>query len=141
MSSDANNGGLQNASPFCYDPISNISLQFNGLAMYNSPWEMHKIINQLSTAGAGSYYASQIAQGSIAPFTSTPVKVYPLFIDFSRIRSACFDGHYNNVWRIGNNTLSLSFNTSSSALYTLYAVYHYNGVIECKAGQSRIYFD
>jgi hypothetical protein len=135
------NDGSKCPCPFVYDDISNVLLQFNGLQMYNSPGQFHKFLNMIGTAGSGAVQTSLINNSAIAPFSSTPKMVYPLYIDFGRIRSACFDGHYSNTWRIGNNTLTLSFNTSTSDQYTLYATYHYNGVVEVQSGQARIYFD
>ena len=133
--------GLDNPSPFCYDPIQNVKVKFNGLVMYQSDGEMYKLVDLLSCAGSGSVRTSLLNPGTINPFTSTPQNTYVLFVDFSRIRSACFDGHYQNVWRIGNNTLTVELNTSDTQVYTMFATYHYNGVVELKAGQSAIYFD
>lgn len=135
------NPGSTCPNPFAYDRLSNIQLTFNGLIMFNSPGELYRISNMLSEPGSGSFHQSVITDSAIAPFATTAYDAYVLFIDFSRIRAACFDGHYQNVWRIGNNTLTISFNTSTTAQYQLFAIYHYNGVAEIQNGQTRIYFD
>lgn len=129
-------------NPFAYDDLSNITLEFNGLIMYNSPNNLYKLANlALTKGGAGFYSNSVISDGSLSPFTSNAQDNYVVFIDFSRIRTACFDGTYSNVWRIGNNALTLSFNTSTTQQYRIFATYHYNGVLEVQNGQTRIYFD
>lgn len=137
----SNIGGATCPNPFAYDRISNILLTFNGLVMFSSPGEMYRLTNVLSIPGSGSFHQSVITDSAVAPFASTPYDAYVIFIDFSRIRAACFDGHYQNVWRIGNNTLVLQFNTQSTGQYNLFATYHYNGVAEIQNGQTRIYFD
>jgi hypothetical protein len=141
QTSKLSNGGATCPNPFAYDRISNISLTFNGLVMFYSPGEVYRITNLLSTPGSGSFHEEFLTDSAVAPFASNPYDAYALFIDFSRIRSACFDGHYQNVWRIGNNVLSLSFNTTTVNQYAIFVTYHYNGVAEIQNGQTRIYFD
>lgn len=138
----SNTAGTTCPNPFAYDELTNIRLEFNGLVMYNSPGNLYKLANlALSKGGAGYFSNAVITDSALAPFTSTAQDNYAIFVDFSRIRSACFDGHYSNVWRIGNNTLTLNFNTSTTAQYRLFVTYHYNGVLEVQNGQTRIYFD
>lgn len=132
-------GGFQ-ISPFNYDPISNVRLLFNGLVMYNSPGQMYKLYNTNSQPGASYFFNSVIqAQNSATP--SLPFNTYVVEIDFARIRAVCFENNFQNVWRVGNNTLTLEVNTSTNNQYTLYATYNYNGIAECQAGETRIYFD
>lgn len=138
-----NTGGGFQISPFNYDPISNITLLFNGLVMYTSPGQLFKLYNTNSQPGASYFFNSVInPQNTPAPLgPSSPVDTYMLQIDFARIRAVCFENQFQNVWRIGNNTLTLQLNTSTNNPYTLYATYNYNGVAECQAGETRIYFD
>lgn len=138
----SNTAGNTCPGPFAYDELSNIRVEFNGLVMYNSPNNTYKLANLALTKGGGGYYSNSIITDSaLAPFSSTAQDCYVIFVDFSRVRSACFDGKYSNVWRIGNNTLTLNFNTSTTNQYRLFVTYHYNGVLEVQNGQSRIYFD
>jgi hypothetical protein len=95
----------------------------------------------LGSPGSGSFHQSVIGDSGVAPFSTVSYDAYTLFVDFARIRAACYDGHYQNVWRIGNNTLTLSFTTQTTDLYQVFATYHYNGVAEIQNGQTRIYFD
>jgi hypothetical protein len=139
--SKLSNNGASCPNQIAYDRIQNINLTFNGLTMFSSTAELYRLTNMLSTAGGGYFHNSIINDSGVAPFASVPYDAYIPFIDFSRIRSACFDGSYQNVWRIGNNTLSLTFTTTTTANYQLYAIYHYNGVAEVQNGQTRIYFD
>lgn len=135
------NSGATCPSPFAFDRLSNIELKFNGLVMFSSPGELYRVSNMLSEPGAGSFHQSVITDSAVAPFATTAYDAYVVFIDFSRVRAACYDGHYQNVWRIGNNTLTISFNTTTPNQYQLFAIYHYNGVAEIQNGQTRIYFD
>jgi hypothetical protein len=135
------NNGVSCPDPFAYDPVQNVKLTFNGQTMYDAIGDMRKLVNILGTAGGGYFRNSIVNDSAIAPFSSNPVDSYLTFIDFSRIRAACFDGKYNNVWRIGNNSVVLAFTTSTTNTYSLIVTYHYNAVAEVQNGQSRIYFD
>lgn len=138
----SNTSGTTCPNPFFYDELTNVKITFNGLDMYNSPNNLYKLANlALTRAGSGSYSTSVITDSALAPFTTQAQDCYAIFVDFSRTRTACFDGKYANVWRIGNNVLTLSFNTATSAQYQLFVTYHYNGVLEVQNGQTRIYFD
>lgn len=128
-------------SPFAYDVLKNIRLQFNGQNMYDAPGEMFKLINMSSQTGSSFYHNSIIQSGAVAPFNSDPVDSYLLYIDFSRVRALSYDGQYQNVWRIGNNTLTLEFNTETTEQYTMFASYNYNGIAEVQRGETRIFFD
>lgn len=139
--SKLSNNGARCPNPFIYDRIGNILLQFNGLTMFSSPGELYRLTNMLGAPGSGSFHQSIINDSAIAPFSTQGYDAYTLFIDFARIRAACFDGHYQNVWRIGNNTLTLQFTTQTTNQYQVFATYHYNGVAEIQNGQTRIYFD
>lgn len=137
----ANNAGATNPNPFEYDRISNITLSFNGLVMFSSPGELYRLTNMLSIPGGGGFHQSSITDSLTGPFAVAPYNAYVLFIDFARVRAACYDGHYQNVWRVGNNTMTITFNTTTNNQYYAFPIYHYNGVAEIQNGQTRIYFD
>ena len=130
-------------SPFNYDPIQNIQLQFNGLVMYNAPLVSYRLYNMNSQGGASYFFNSVINPNGTGPpaGASSPVNTYIIEIDFSRIRALCFENQFQNVWQIGNNTLTLTFYTSTTHQYTMYATYHYNAIAECQGGETRIYFN
>lgn len=134
-------GTNNSPSPFAYDNISNVTLSFNGLIMYEAPGRSYKLYGIDSQLGSSKVLNSVINAGAVSPFTSAPVDSYTLYIDFARIRSLSYEGRYANVWRIGNNTLTLEFNTETTNQYNMYATYHYNGVTEVSNGETRIYFD
>lgn len=140
--------GTANGSPniFQYDQLSNVNLQFNGLSMLNSPGQAWKLYQ----CAAGSVGASYFQNSLIKPHVptdpkrdSSPQDTYILTIDFSRLRSMTFEGQFQNVWRIANNTLTLSFNTESGTdtQYQMYATYCYNGIAQINSGTTSIYFD
>jgi hypothetical protein len=127
-------------SPFNYDPVTNVQIQFNGLVMYNAPGVAYRLYNMNSQPGASYFWNSLIAPNGTAP-PSSPINTYIVEIDFSRIRALCFENQFQNVWQIGNNTLTMTLNTTTNHNYTLYATYHYNAIAECQAGETRIYFN
>lgn len=135
-----------NGSPctMLYDNLKNVQLIFNGLVMYNAPGSSWKLYNMNSDIGASYFHNSLIKPHSgSGPFDSSPVDSYILTIDFSRIRSLMFEGHFQNVWRIANNVLTLQFNTEGNGdvKYQLFATYAYNGIAQIQHGQTSIYFD
>ena len=83
------------------------------------------------------------ASPGVGPFTSSPTNVYPVYIDFSQVRSMNFHREYENVWRIANNTLTLRLalpNVEATKEYVLYATYVYNGVLNTRGGETEIFF-
>lgn len=123
---------------FAYDDLSNINLKFNGLTMYDAPGKLYKLYNMKSLPGSSFFHNDLIAAGNAS---SSALDTYILCVDFARIKSLCFEGKYQNVWRIGNNVITMTFNTETTEQYTMAATYHYNGVAEVQAGETRIYFD
>jgi len=131
-------------SPFAYEDLRNIVLDFNGLVMYNAPGASYKLFNMQSMIGSGEFQNSIInpAAGGVGPFTSVPVDTNMVVMNFARLRQLAFEGQYQNVWQIGNNTLSLRFSgLQPNTGYTLFMTYHYNAVVESQNGQSTIYFN
>jgi hypothetical protein len=137
-------GGNSTPSPFNYVDLTDVRLEFNGLLMFNAPGRAYKLWGIDSQVGASKLLNSVVAAGASDPVASSPVDSYTLYIDFARIRSLSFEGQYANVWRIGNNTLTLRFKTPAAIdgnTCTLFATYFYNGVAEVSNGETRIYFD
>lgn len=131
-------------NPFAYEDLRNVRLDFNGLVMYNAPGASYKLFNMQSMEGADGFQGSIInpSAGGLAPFTSTPVDTNMVIINFARLRQLAFEGQYQNVWQIGNNTLTLQFEGLQPLTpYTLFVTYHYNAVVESQNGQSTIYFN
>lgn len=128
--------------PFSYAELADIKLKFNGNVVYDAPGNMYKTLNMDSITGASYVHNSDIDQKDVAePFTSDPVDTYMVSIDFSRLRSISYEGNYANVWRIGNNALSLSFKIpDGSKRYQVYATYHYNATASISEGDSTIMF-
>lgn len=134
----------QPANQFQYDNIQNVALLFNGTTMFYAPrssWKLSTIRSEGAQYFQNSIIYPTVTGGTV--FTSAPQDSYLLHIDFSAIRSMTFEGMMQNVWRIGNNTLSLQFNTegNSSVTYQAFVSYHYNSVVQVQQGQTSIYFD
>lgn len=135
----------QSPNAFQYDNIQNVVLEFNGTVMFAAPRSSWKLFTMKSAMG-GQYFHNSLIQPTLAgvgPYTSIPQDAYLLHIDFSAIRSTTFEGLMQNVWRIGNNTLSLRFNTEgdSTIRYQMFCTYHYNSIVQVQQGQTNIYFD
>jgi hypothetical protein len=137
---------LANGSPsvFCYDNIQNVRLLYNGTVLFNAPYDSFKAMTMRSNMGAQCYKNSLIKPHSgVGPFDSVPIDSYPLHIDFSRIRSTTFEGQFQNTFRLGQQVLTLEFNTEGGAdvRYQMFCTYHYNAVAQCQQGMTSIYFD
>ena len=131
-------------NPFNYVRLQNVVIAFNGTVFYNSPSDMYRLFNMHSQFGA-SYMNNVLMSGTTSPFASSPVSNYLIRVDFSRIKTLSFENNYANTWRIGNNVLTINFNTADPApdtnMYTMFVSYIYNGIIEFRNGSSGIYFD
>jgi len=138
---DENPVGGNSPNPFNYDNISNVSLKYNGKVMVEAPGNQIRLLQARSTPGAGYIENSFINPGAVAPFTSNPINTYIVTFDFSRNRAICFDREWQNVWRIGNNVLTLEFNTTTTDTYIIHSTYYYNGIAEVERGQTNIYYD
>lgn len=123
------------------DDITNVELTYNGIPIYRANYDAWKLYNMHGIHGSSGYGYSVIAPGTTAPFNSSPTSCHLLFIDFSRIRSACLPDRMFNTFRVANQTLNLTFNTSQSDSYTCFCTYLYNGIISLQSGVSQVYFD
>jgi hypothetical protein len=131
-------------SPFLADQLSNIQLLFNGLVLYQTPNTLSNLVDDKNTPGAFYYTTSLLTSlggGGFGPYSDTPVKCYLSEISFSRLRAICIGNEMMNTLRIGNQSLVLNFNTSTTNSYQLFVTYCYNSVIETSQGNSKIYFD
>lgn len=142
--SDYQNTTGATINPFNYINLSNVQLLFNGQYMYNAPGTSYKLMQTLPMDGRSYFQNSLVAAGTTAPYTSSPVNTYPVHMDFSRKREACFGQEFANVWRIGNNALSLGFTPTSAGLSNtlcyIFVTYHYNGLIDVVNGETRIIY-
>jgi hypothetical protein len=129
------------ALPLNYEPMYNISLLFNGLTMYEAPGTSSNLYCIMSEPGACQIENSFINPGTTSPFSMKPINSFVTVVDFSQKRAICYDSEFYNVWRIGNNTLSLSFNTMTQNTYQLFCTYYYNAVCEVQHENANIYFD
>ena len=132
-------------SPNNYQELSDVQLLFNGEQMFDAPGAIYKLATCQSIPGAGYFKNDVIRPGTTGTFASDGVDTYILIVDFSRIRSICYEGEYQNVRRMGNQVLELRFklpnNGSAATNYQMFATYHYSGVATIQNGMSNIYFD
>ena len=133
-------------NPLIYEEVSDVQLLFNGLVMHSTTGQQHKLTG-MNSVNDPIYCQNSIvnlpAVAGTAPFTSSPANVYPVYIDFSQVRSMNFHREYENVWRIANNTLTLRLALPNSVVgqkYVLYATYVYNGVLNTRGGETEIFF-
>ena len=132
-------------NPFNMDPITNVILQFAGQTLFQFPGKAYRFTNMLGGSDqSASYVPTSLVEGrNTLPVQSTPINSYPIFFDFSRLRSTCYGSHLFNTWRLTNQTLKLQFNTKYGAtkLYKVYATFFYNSIIVFKNGCSAIFID
>lgn len=130
---------------FNCDDIRNVAIFWNGTILYNAPEDSWKCMTMRSALGPQYFKNSVIAPNAlgVGPFSSQPKNCYPLQIDFSRIRSVAYEGKFQNVFRIANQTLTFNFNTSEGpeTQYQAYFTFFYNGVAQIQQGQTSVYFD
>lgn len=141
---DAISTGGQSVRPFNYQELQNIEVLFNGLTMHQSIGRMHKLTNMNSMNGSSSFQNSNINGAVVAPFLSSPFDTYIVWIDFSRIKCEQFSGHYDNVWRVPNNTITLKFACSLGGAVgaaQLLTTYFYSGIANLRQGETTIFFD
>ena len=140
----------QNGAPNWHqqDNIRNVALSYNGQNYFIGADASWKLMTTISSAGSQNLLNSLVqvvppfvAEPAQNSFTSVPQDCYDLHIDFSAIRSMSFEGHFQNVWRIGQNVMTLSFTTEgdSSVEYQMYCTYHYNAVAQVQQGQTLMY--
>lgn len=137
------NGNTPN--PYNMDPISNVLLQFAGQTIFQYPGQAYKLTNMLAGGDQSASYipGSYVLPGNTNPFQSVPVNQYMVYFDFSMWRSTCFHSHFDNTWRLTNQTLNLQFNTlyGSNVSYRCYCSFFYNALITFKNGTSSVYID
>lgn len=137
--------GNNSPNPWNFDEVSNIRLEFAGQTLFHYPYKSYKLTNMLCGGEQSASYTpvSVINPGTVNPFVSFPKNGYAINFEFSRLKSNCFHSHFFNTWRLTNQTLRLSFNTSQSSgiRYRAYCSYIYNGIIEFSNGTSAIYID
>lgn len=141
---DAITTGLQSVRPFNYQELSNVEVLFNGLVMHTSPGRAYKLTNMNSMNGASYVENSNINAAVVAPFLSAPVNTYIMWIDFSRLKCEQFTGHYDNVWRVPNNTITLRFACPAGAAVdraTVQTTFFYSGIANIRQGETTIFFD
>lgn len=138
-------------NPLDLDMISDVRLLFNGQVLYNSPGKLYLLQNCANLSGAGGYYAVDTSikngtEGNQLSLGYKPIVRDMVFIDFSRRHTPCFEEHYENTFRIAQQTLDLEFKTTSDGSaaeqqYSLFATYIYNAVNATQHGSSNLYFD
>lgn len=118
--------------------LRDVTLEWNGQIVYKAPGQVgYKMYNLHSMIGSQNVLYSKINSGNT---TSDPIDVEPMYFDFGRIRSLCYDNQFQNTWNISNNTLTFKFSMATPGIYRVYATYYYNSLIEVQNGQTQIIF-
>ncbi len=134
--------GSNSPNPLNFDPIRNILVQLNGQTVYNAIGNSWKCVNMNGTIGASYFLGSVIQAGVVAPFTSFPVNTYPLYIEFAKDRVIPFGNDLPNTSKLAQQTMTLTFNTSTTDNYHLYGSFLYPAVAEIsKLLSSDIYYN
>lgn len=132
-------GGHPN--PFAAEAIQNVRLSFNGLVYYLTYKQDLRAANMLSLVGSSKFNTVTLTPVGAGPYTAVIQPRYSTYIDFSRIRQSLFSNRFSNVFRLGNNTLTLDFTVPAVGAHTVYVTYHYNGINSVYNGESHVYFD
>lgn len=140
LTSDYSPSGGNTPNPFNYQNVRDISLTFNGQVQYQTPGALDRLVSAYMIDGAPFFHNSVVAAGATAPYSSAPVDTYVKHIDFSRSRDSCFGNSFANVWRIGNNALTLQFTPVTTGACIVFVTYHYNGLADIQNGESRIMY-
>lgn len=141
---DAISTASQSVRPFNYQELANVEVLFNGLIMHFSPGRSYKLTNMNSLDGASYVENSSLNNAIVAPFLSSPINTYIMWIDFSRLKCEQFTDHYDNVWRVPNNTITLKFACPAGALVdraTVQTTFFYSGIANIRQGETTIFFD
>ncbi len=126
---------------FDMDLISDVDLSLNNQPLFSAPGTSWISLGQESTIGAvyvnNPYY---IAQGGA--WTAFANETRPLIIEFQRTRDFAFNGTLGNSLRVGNQIMTLSFNTSLAdpVEYVAHFTYFYNAVAQLQDGYSTIFY-
>lgn len=123
-----------------YEDITNIRLLFNGMVICDMPKYMYKLVNMGGSIGDMSYnVVSPPGEPTILPAQRNLV-----LVNFSRLKSLCFNNQFANVARYPNSTMQLEMNTATGTegnQYVCFVTYHYNGICMVENGQANLHFD
>ena len=135
-------GGNNTPNPFNYADVQNVEVLWNGTVLFRADENLHELM-QVSKSGGASFWENSVVNvGAVAPFTSFPQNNNMVIVDLARVREECFDGKFQNTFRIGQQTLTLSLDVAVSGNYTVFCTYIYNGMISTQSeGTSLIYFN
>ena len=127
-------------NPFNCDEISDLVIDFNGSQIYRQNGKQYKLAGLLQQQSGAAYFDhSIVAPGATAPFSSSPKRCYPIFVDFTRMRACPEAGReMANTWRLTNQTLTCRFNTQYATTYRMYCTYMVNSVALLADGVSNI---
>jgi hypothetical protein len=137
--SDLASNGQTVPKPLNYTPIREVDVKFNGNSVYKVPGTAYRLTNMLQKFGGGFLDVVSYSGTNNQDFAPISAKAYPILIDFSRIRASTFCSEYQNVWRIGNNSMTVNFKTPDNDVYVLYATYFYNAINEVQSSTSNVY--
>lgn len=131
-------GGTQPLSPFAYEQVKDVLLQYNGLTLYDAPGKMSQLYDMQDMGGSSVTPYSVVSSGGAGPYSSIPVDSFIYFIPFTRVRNTQFPDFFQNSFRLANNALNLSFRCPETATYNVFVTYYYNAVFTIREGQSAL---
>jgi len=130
-------------SPFFYQVMRNVNVKYNGQVVHESADVLHMLYNMVNMPSADFFQNSIVTGNNDATFASFPADCNLLYLDFSRKREDVYDDSFSNVWRIANQTLTMTATMpAQDTQYTFFMTYYYNGIISVDStGTSNIYFN
>ena len=124
-----------------YERVRDVEILLNGLILYRGRDDLHQLFQLSQGIGSTFWEGSIIGAGAIGPFSSSPVNNNQVIVDFARIRSECYNGTFQNVFRVAQQTMTLNLSMESQDTFTAFFTFYYNGLISTdSSGTALIYF-
>jgi hypothetical protein len=140
--SDYSPAGNNTPNPFHCARVRDVILKYNGGILAQYPGESYKATDAYLPGQCGSGYEYALIDNGNAgnnPFLSEPSDEYILYVDFTRLRGACYHDEMENTWRIPpGGQLEVSFTTPDDDDYVCRYTAYYNAVATIQFGSTSI---
>jgi hypothetical protein len=133
--------GNNSPNPFHCERLRDIVIKYNGGILAQYPGESYIAADAyLPDQHASGWEGSIIAAGTTTPFGTSPTDEYLVYIDFTRLRAACYHDMVENTWRIPpGGQLEVSFTTPrDDVTYLCRYTAYYNAVADIQFGSTSI---
>lgn len=130
------------ANPFRCAELRDIIVKYNGGILAQYPGASYRAADAyLADQDGSGFEGSYIEPGTTALFNSSPTEENIVYIDFTRLRGACYHDMVENTWRIPpGGQLEVSFTTPKDSAVSYYCRYtaYYNAVVSIQYGSTSV---